>query len=1011
MFIQLTKPTFCMKQVFNNYAKCGLFMAMFLFMSNMAIAQRTIKGKVSDADSGEGLIGATVSVVGTPRGSVTDLNGNYSVDVPAGATQLRFSYTGYAEQVVALTSANTLDVALASGTALDEVVVVGYGSLKAKEITSAVTSLKREDFNQGNISNASQLLQGKVAGVSVTRSGSDPNGGFAIRMRGLSSTQGGVQPLVVLDGVLGADLQLIDPNDIESIDVLKDGSASAIFGTRASAGVILITTKKGAAGKSLIEYNATVAVDQIARRYESLDEAGFLAIPGKDLYPNVNNNTNWTDQISQSGLSNTHNLSMSGGAGTFNYRASVNYRKQEGVLRNSGFDNYNGSLNFTQRGLNDRLTVSGSLIANQRNANYGFAEAFRYATVYNPTVPVKDLSNPDYAAYAGYVEVGGFDNFNPVAIIEQNINRGKISRLLGSLNTEIEIVSGLKAGVRVARERTDDNGFEYYSKNALFRGAGANGLAVRDIKATTSDLIESTLNYRMGLGEKGSLNLLGGHSWQEFNYDGFRLQAGGIASDFYAGEQLAAAGDIAAGKAQVSSYRNLNRLAAFFGRANLNWDDTYFLSAGLRREGSTRFAPANKWGVFPFASFGVDLTKAASLSSFDNLKLRGGYGVTGAVPIDANGSFATLAVSNIDGTVRNYPINGKNYAAFLPARNANSNVAWESKAEANVGIDFASKGSKLNGTVDLYSRTTSDALVNFNVATPSALQFQTVQNVAKIRTNGAELSLGYNVVSTEKLTWTPTLVFNTYKVTMVDYGQKDTLPFGNVGAPGQNDNFYTILANETPIGLIWGPQAKIVNGEYVYTDINKDGAININSFNGDQTRIGNGVPKFELGLTNQVRFGNIDVNLFLRGVVGHDLVNEFRTFYESNEGASATSPATQNKINSKYYNKDLKTISRFNSTHVEKASFLRIDNLTVGYNVALPSGSAFKKARVFINGQNLATFTGYTGPDPEVRNSDAGSVDNGNRVSPISNPLVWGVDRRSTYFLARTLAFGVNLGF
>jgi TonB-dependent starch-binding outer membrane protein SusC len=1001
-----------MKQMFNNFAKCGLFLAIFLLMSDFASAQRTIRGKVTDAEGGEGLIGATVSVVGTPRGSVTDLDGNYSVDVPNGATQLRFSYTGYTEQVVALTSANTVDVAMASGTALDEVVVVGYGSLKAKEVTSAVTSLKREDFNQGNISNASQLLQGKVAGVSVSRSGSDPNGGFSIRMRGLSSTQSGVQPLVVLDGVVGADLQLIDPNDIESIDVLKDGSAAAIYGTRGSAGVILITTKKGTAGRSMIEYSATLAVDQIARSYKSLDEATFKsAASGTDIYPNDNFNTNWTDLISQTGASNTHNLSMSGGGGNFNYRASLNYRKQDGVLRNSGFENYNASIGFSQRGLNDRLTVSGNVLVNQRNANYGFAEAFRYAIVYNPTVPVKDDAKATYLVNGGYAEIGGFDNFNPVAMIEQNINRGKISRMLGSLNTELEIVSGLKAGVRVARERTDDNGFEYYSKQAAFRGAGPGGLNVRNNNATTGDLIESTLSYRLGLSDKGSLSLLGGHSWQEYNYDGYRLQAGGQLSDFFVGEQIAAAGDVAAGKAQVSSYRNQNRLIAFFGRANLNWNDAYFATVGVRREGSSRFAPANKWGLFPFASAGVDLTKAANISSFDNLKLRVGYGVTGSVPTLSNLSTPSLAVSNIDGTVRTYPIGGKRYAAFLPDRNGNKNISWESKAETNIGLDFTTKGSKLSGTVDVYNRETSDALVSFGVATPAALPFNTVQNVATIRTRGAELSLSYAAVKKENFTWTPTLVWNAYKVTMVDFGRADTATFGNVGAPGQNDNRYTILANDLPIGLIWGPVAEKIDadGKYVYKDINKDGKFDINDFNKDQTQIGNGVPKFELGLTNQITYGKFDLNFFLRGVVGHDLVNEFRVFYESNDAGGGAN--AWNKVDTKYYSKDLKGASRFNSKHVEKASFLRLDNLTLGYNIGLPSGSSFKKARIFVNGQNLFTVTGYTGVDPEVRNGDTGSVDNGGRVALVADPLVWGIDRRSTYFLARTLAFGVNFGF
>ncbi|MEO6038453.1 MAG: TonB-dependent receptor plug domain-containing protein, partial [Saprospiraceae bacterium] len=334
-------------------------MAVLLLLSNAALAQRTVKGKVTDAESSEGLIGATVTVVGTTRGAVTDIDGNYSVEVPDGSTQLRFAYTGYEEQVIDLGSSDMVEIAMKPGSVLDEVVVVGYGTVKAKEVTSAVASLKKEDFNKGNISSASQLIQGKIAGVSVSRPGSDPNGEFTIRLRGLSSLSN-TGPLIVVDGIPGVSIGLIDPNDIETFDVLKDGSAAAIYGTRASAGVVLITTKKGSAGRTIVDYNAFVAIDQVASRYKVLSSADFIATGGTDFTPAdgpSGTDTDWFNEITQTGVSQVHNLSLSGGVGNGGYRASFNYRDVDGILRNTGFKRYNGGLNFYQKAMNNRLNI------------------------------------------------------------------------------------------------------------------------------------------------------------------------------------------------------------------------------------------------------------------------------------------------------------------------------------------------------------------------------------------------------------------------------------------------------------------------------------------------------------------------------------------------------------------------------------------------------------------------------------------------------------------------------
>jgi TonB-dependent starch-binding outer membrane protein SusC len=988
----------------NTFIKGSLLAVLLVMLANFTFAQRTIKGKVTDGDNGESLIGATVTVVGTTRGAVTDIDGNYAVVVPDGSTQLRFAYTGYTEQVVTLGTSNNLDVAMAPGTVLDEVVVIGYGNIKAKEVTSAISSVKAEDFNRGNVTDPAQLIQGKVAGVSITRAGSDPNADFTIRMRGLSSISSGTQPLVVLDGVPGASLSLIDPNDIASFDVLKDGSAAAIYGTRASAGVILITTKKGSAGKTVAEYNGFVAFDQVARRYETLNADEFISYGGVDLSPNENISTDWFDAVTQTGRTNVHNLSLSGGAGNGSFRASFNVRDVEGILRNSGREQYNGSLSFTQKVLNNRLSLDGNLFLTTRNSDFGFQEAFRYAIVNNPSAGITS-SDAEFAKYGGYVEKDLFDYFNPVAMIEQNSNKGKNTRVLGSLRAGYTILPGWNTNLTLSQERGNSSYGEWYSKQSRFRGRDRNGLAVRGNDGSINNVLEATTDYTIKLG-KNDLKLLGGYSWQQFENEGLRLEAGNILTNVLENNNLNAFQDFPRGLAGVSSYRNENRLIAFFGRAKMNFNDVLNVEAGLRREGSTRFGENNKWGLFPFASAALSLDKLVSINGVDGLKLRAGYGVTGNQP-NNNGLSTLLFVPGAS-----FFYNGNYVPSYGPNRNPNADLKWEEKREINVGLDYALAGYKVTGSLDWYTRTTKDLILEFTVPVPPNLVNRTFQNIATLSTTGLEATVNFNnLVDAGNFKYSPSLVFNTYKVNLDEIGLSDTVVYANVGAPGQNDIYYTILYNNAPLGQLWGPVRESVNadGSIVYADLDGDGVVNKEAFNKDQQKIGNAVPKFELGFNNSITMGNFDLNFFLRGVFGHDLANEYRVFYENLDPTAST----WNKVNTEYFDPSVKAQNRFDNTHIERATFVKLDNATLGYNFKLPSGAWFNRARVYVSGQNLITITNYSGVDPEPRVADVGSSDNGGRPGRLLNPdpLAMGIDRRSTYFLARTISLGVNFGF
>jgi len=992
----------------NTLTKCGL-LAVFVLFCNVAMAQRTVQGKVTDAESGEGLIGATVSVVGTTRGAVTDIDGNYSVDVLPGATQLRYAYTGYSEEVVTLSASNTVDMAMKPGTVLDEVVVVGYGTIKSKEVTSAVASIKAEDFNKGNIISPAQLIQGKVAGVSISRPGSDPNGDFTIRLRGLSSLSSGATPLIVVDGAPAININLVDPNDIASIDVLKDGSAAAIYGTRASAGVILITTKKGQSGRTVAEYNGTVAFDNVAKRYEVLGAEEFVSFGGSDLSPEDDpgaTSTDWFDEVTQTGVSQVHNLSLSGGAGRGNYRLSFNYRDVDGILRTSGLKQYNGGVSVSQKLLNDRLTIDGSLMLTTRDADFSFLEAFRYSIINNPTAGIRS-DDAEYKRFGGYVEKDLFDYFNPVAMIEQNFNRGRVNRLFGNARAELIIAPGLTGALLVGQERQNSSYSEFYSKESKFRGFGRNGLGVQGTDNYTNNMLEATLRYGREFGAKSNFAILGGYSWQEFNNSGNRQEAGNIITNQLQNNSFGSFLEVPRGLATITSYRNENRLIAFFGRANFNFDDTYFFQAGLRYEGSTRFGPDNQWGLFPFVSGGVNLEKLLNLDGVDQLKLRAGYGVTGNQPNQNSLWRRTYAQGP------QFFYNGSYVPSYGPNRNENAALKWEEKGEFNVGLDYAFLDYKITGALDFYNRLTQDLILALTVPVPPNLSPTTFDNVASIRNVGFEALVNVNnLIDKENFKYSPGLVFNTYNTTLEDFGRDDTLRVAVVGAPGQNEVFYTVVYNGAELGQLWGPERVGVNddGTVQYGDINGDGSvddISIEAFNGDQRKIGDAIPAFELGLNNTFTFGRWDLNFLLRGVFGHDLVNEYRVFYENLDPTAST----WNKVKTEYFDENVTGKNRFNNYHIEDATFLRLDNATLGYNFKLPASSWFNKCRAYVNGQNLFTITGYSGVDPEARVGDSGNVDNGGRQSLDLNPLAPGIDRRSTYFLARTISFGVNLGF
>ncbi|MDH3649275.1 MAG: SusC/RagA family TonB-linked outer membrane protein [Saprospiraceae bacterium] len=973
-----------------------VFAVLFLSIS-LTYGQRTITGTVTDADNGEPLIGASILVEGTSVGTITDFDGTYSLEVSDDATTLNISYTGYTGQDIEIGSQSTIDVVLTPGTELDEIVVTGYGTQRAKEVTGSIVSVKAEDFNKGNVNDPTQLLQGKVAGLAIARPGANPNGGFNIRLRGLSTVGASQEPLVVIDGVLGGDLNSVDPNDIASIDVLKDGSAAAIYGTRGASGVILITTKKGQVGTTQFNYSGQVSFESADETPDVYQGQDFISAGGPDLGGDVN----WFDELLQTGITQTHNLSMSGGTHSTTYRISGNYRNVEGVARNTGFEKINFRGQLAQKAFGDRLNVTVNVASTTSDQNLGFNEAFRYATIFTPTAPaIRDLNNPSYDQWGGYFQVDAFDYYNPVAIIEQNTREQKIKTLASNIKGDYKLTDDLIFGLFYSYQRSNTDFGEYTSKNSFWnQGLGRNGFAIRDNDEAEDQLFRIEARYTKTLGSSLDLGAQVGYEYQDFAFQGFRAEGGDFLTDAFTFNNLSSSLDFANGVGNVSSYKNTNKLISYFGRVTLNYADQYFLTASLRRDGSSRFGEDEKWGLFPAVSVGADLARIASLSFFDQLKLRVGYGVTGQ-----NVDESLLSLQRF-GPGQKFYFNGEYVPSFGPVSNANPNLKWETKTDINIGVDFAFDDYTWTGSFEYYRTNTTDGIFQFPVPVPPNLFPETKLNVGEITNSGLELTLNYNgslgqgnsynIGLTGSRWITPTLETLSDPESGVTLGGFRT--GANLGSPGQNNTPLVRLEEGGPLGQFWGLVIDEANpvkedGTWNFVDVDGDG---VQDDIADRAVIGNGFPKYQFGLNSSFNLGSWDLNIFFRGTFGHELLNTFRAFYEA--------PGQITGYNILRSSADIPTLidqPQFSSRHVEKADFVKLDNMTIGYTLgSIPNG--FKSIRLYVNAQNLFTISNYMGPNPEPRFVDTSDF----------GALAPGIDRRNTYFSSRTYSLGVNLNF
>jgi len=898
------------------------------------------------------------------------------------------------------------------------IVNIGYWTQKQKEVTSSIATVQSEEFNKGNINNPLQLIQGKVAGLDISKPGSDPNGTYYLRLRGLNTIGCNTQPLIVIDGMSDASLENLDPNDIESITVLKDGSASAIYGTRASNGVILITTKRGKTGTFIIDYNVYATAEKVAKNEPVMNSQEWSAL-NKEIGgfgTDYSENTNWMKEIEQTALSQVHHLSMSGGTAKTTYRASINFRKGEGVAINTGYSQFNGRINLIQKALNDRLTLDMNLGATNRSSAYGFSEAFKYAAVMNPTAPVMMPNDPAYAKWDYYYNEPKFDYYNPVQILDQNVNDGKDVLLNLSLKGTYKLGKGFYMDAFYSTQNTVNTKSTYFDKNSFWIGSNTNGMSDKSEVNSGSRLFESTIKYNGELNSSLRLSALGGYSYQDFTNQGFNVHGGNYLTDAFTYNNLGAALDFKNGIGTAGSYKNTNKLIAFFGRVNLNINSRWFITASARCEGSSRFGANNKWGLFPALGGGVDLTPNVNQSIISYLKVRANYGLTGNQPM---GSYLSLLRFGPQGNFYN---NGKFGPSYNPVSNNNEDLKWEKKGEFDVGFDFSVFKSSLSGSFDFYANTASDLLYEYSVPVPPNLYSSILINIGEIKSSGLELSLNYNVIKKSdfnyniSFTWTHNLkntlvsLSGIYKGTSLKYGYWEGYgdgyqELGYLGSPGGSNPPFVRSEEGKPIGQLVAYKFKEIdkNGTLIFEDINTDGT----NDSRDRTVFGNGLPESLLGFGHILNFKNWDLNIFFRGVFGHDLISNYRVLLEVPRFISYYNlPKTAAKMRNPSTGILLNNWSGIlTDRYIENASFISLDNLCLGYNFKLPERSQFSKIRIYLGGNNLFYITGYKGSDPNPRYAD-------NEYMGINNnPFIPGIDRRSTWPRSRSVTFGANVVF
>ena len=982
----------------------------------------TVKGVVKDAN-GEPIIGASVFEKGTSNGTVTDYDGNYSLKVANSNATIVVSYVGYVTQEVKAGS----DVVLQENNALlNEVVVIGYGTQRKGDVTSAVASVKAEDFNAGKIGDAAELVKGKIAGLTVVNSSGDPKAGSSIRLRGITTLVGSLTPLILVDGIEG-DLNTVAPENIASIDVLKDASAAAIYGTRGANGVILITTKGGKRDTpAQVTYNGYASFSKWSKKLDFMDTHDVIY--GKTAQEYLGYDTDWLAGVTRkAGFKHNHDLNISGGSKNSAYSANISYAKEEGIIRETSNENFKMQMDYTQFIWNDIVKFNfNALVTRQKYTNdnlngYSHTNPYRQALIHNPSEPVY---NEDGSYYENFNKL---QYYNPIALINEAFGdtRIRFSQLVG--NVTVEPIKGWKTNLMISWGETAATSEDWTSPlhQSLVR-EGWNGAANKSEGNSVSKNLELTTRYDAQWGEH-RFNSIVGYSYLFNENDGFNAGNQDFSTTAFLWNNLGN-GTFINDKdhhAWMGSYKNDSKLVGFFGRISYGYGDKYNALVSIRHEGSSKFGANHKWATFPSVSLGWNIMNEAFMegtrSWLDNLRLRVGYGVTGITPGD---NYLAQNIYKFADYGDVLSMDGKWIKTLEVAQNPNPDLKWEVSKEWNFGLDYGFLNNRIHGSLDVYVKTTNDLLFWYNVPMPPNLYSQTLVNVGDMRNTGIELMIEAIPVMTKDFEWTTTLTasHNKNKLLKLSNDLYETDNFQEVG--GISDPISTethCMEVGKPLGDFWGlkfvgydkdgfalVEASDGNGGWTVKQFNA----NLNNLENRQ-RLGSGTPKVILGWGNTFRYKNIDLSMQFTSQLGYKILNASRCFYENNsiaynrlKTAADLHPAI-NLDGTPYIDPEtgqqkMVTMSQamgqgFWSDHLENGDFLKLSNITLGYTFT-PKGALsnyIKKARIYANATNLFCITGYTGIDPEVDNYF---------MAP-------GIDDRDKYPVTRNYTVGLSLSF
>jgi len=979
-----------------------LILILSLLFGNFAMAQQSVlTGKVTDSSSGESLPGVSIVIKGTTTGTITDMDGLFTFNTKPGDV-IQFSFVGYKAKEIVAQGQKDLKIALETDNVqIDEVVAIGYGVQKKTDKTGAVMNVASAEFNQGVLTDPIQALQGKASGVLITKKGGNPNDGFSVQIRGAGGLSTGSSPLYVIDGVPGVDPTTVPSEDIESFNVLKDASSTAIYGSRGANGVIIITTKKGksavGSGKSTIDVNSYISMDQVSKRLDLLSATDIRSFIQRN---NITHNdagatTNWQDEIYRNGVTQNYNVAVGGGSDKSNYRISGTWSDFKGVVKGTDKQRFTTTANVFQKLLDDKLTVDGNMAATFEENNYqdfggnGPKDIMYQAFQRSPLQPVynEDGSFYENTAY-------GFQYYNPMAIINNIQNNRSAKKIRTNASIQYEIVPGLKAKVNGAYTRDDAE--SYFFEPASSPTSSTKGRGSRSYSNTTTKLLEAFVNYDKTFSAIHNLSFVGGYSWQGQMNDGFNAFGTNAQSEYVESNNLGALADVNYGS--IGSYKNDWTLISFFGRAAYNYNQKYFATVTIRRDGSSKFGTNNKWGTFPSGS----LAWAAKNESFledvswlNQLKLRVGYGLTGNT--EGFAPYWSIPVIYPSGMQPSMDDGVSNTVVYQTSRDANPDLKWETMQELNLGLDWGILDSKLQGSFELYSRRTVDLIYNYSLPQPPSKTGNVMANAGIMTNKGIEANISYQAVSLSKLNYKTTLTFshninNVEKLSDGIYAWKDKQR-SYISARGMVGQWTQYLDEGMSLGTWYLPHFVNFSSDGAFLYSTASGGVTRDITQAERVNSGSAMPKVNLGWSNSfVIYKDFDLSFSFRAVLGYKVYN-VSAMYFSDPKLLPNFNANQQAVT--WYENKINGTPAASDYWLEDGSFLRLDNLTFGYNVPNTKKMGINNLRVYFTGNNLLTITNYKGIDPELSYSG----------------IEFGLDNFNVYPKTSSYTLGVQLNF